>query len=86
MHVHAQSCPTLCNPLDWSLPSSAVQGIFQARILEWVAIFSFRGLPTQGLNLHVLHRQEDSLPQATWEAPVGTPVSRGRVLNLETYS
>ena len=33
-----QSCPTLCNPMDspWSLPGSS--GIFQARILEWVAI------------------------------------------------
>ena len=33
-----QSCPTLCNPMDYSLPSSTVHGIFQARILEWVAI------------------------------------------------
>ena len=34
----AQSCPTLCNPMDCSLPGSFVHGIFQARILEWVAI------------------------------------------------
>ena len=34
----AQSCPTLCDPIDWSLPGSSVHGIFQARILEWVAI------------------------------------------------
>ena len=34
----AQSCPTLCNPMDCSLPGSSVHGIFQARILEWVAI------------------------------------------------
>ena len=33
----AQSCPTLCNPMDCSLPGSTVCGIFQARILEWVA-------------------------------------------------
>ena len=33
-----QSCLTLCNPLDISLPGSSIQGIFQARILEWVAI------------------------------------------------
>ena len=33
-----QSCPTLCNPMDFSLPGSSVHGIFQARILEWVAI------------------------------------------------
>ena len=34
----AQSCSTLCNPMDYSLPGSSVQGIFQARILAWVAI------------------------------------------------
>ena len=40
------SCPTFCNPMDCSLPgSSFVHGIFQARILEWVAISSFRDLP-----------------------------------------
>ena len=33
----AQSCPTLCDPMDYSLPDSSVHGIFQARILEWVA-------------------------------------------------
>ena len=34
----AQSCPTLCDPIDCSLPGSSIHGIFQARILEWVAI------------------------------------------------
>ena len=34
----AQSCPTLCDPVDCSLPGSSLHGIFQARILEWVAI------------------------------------------------
>ena len=34
----AQSCPTLCDPMDYSPPGSTVHGIFQARILEWVAI------------------------------------------------
>ena len=33
-----QSCPTLCNPIDSSPPGSSVHGVFQARILEWVAI------------------------------------------------
>ena len=33
-----QSCPTLCDPIDCSLPGSSVHGIFQARVLEWVAI------------------------------------------------
>ena len=31
----AQSCPTLSNPMDCSLPGSSVRGIFQARVLEW---------------------------------------------------
>ena len=34
----AQSCPTLSDPMDCSLPSSSVHGIVQARVLEWVAI------------------------------------------------
>ena len=33
-----QPCPTLCNPVDCSLPGSFVHGILQARILEWIAI------------------------------------------------
>ena len=34
----AQSCPTLSDPMDCSLPGSSVHGIFQARVLEWGAI------------------------------------------------
>ena len=33
-----QSCPTLCDPIDGSPPGSAVREVFQARVLEWVAI------------------------------------------------
>ena len=39
----AQSCLTLCDPMDCSLPGSSVHGILQARILEWVAISFSRG-------------------------------------------
>ena len=39
---HPQSCPTLCHPMDCSLPGSSVHGISQARILECVAISSSR--------------------------------------------
>ena len=39
----AQLCPTLCNPVDCSLPGSSIHGILQARILEWVAISFSRG-------------------------------------------
>ena len=39
-----QSCPTLCDPIDGSPPGFSVHGIFQARVLEWVAIaFSGNG-------------------------------------------
>ena len=41
----AQSCPTLCDPMDCNLPGSSVLGIVQARVLEWAAIAFFRGLP-----------------------------------------
>jgi len=34
----AQSCPTLCDPMDCRLPGSSVHGIFQATVLEWGAI------------------------------------------------
>jgi len=34
----AQSCPTLLDPMDYSLPGSSINGIFQARALEWGAI------------------------------------------------
>ena len=40
--MHAKSRPTLCDPLDCSLPGSSVHGILQARILEWVAMPSSR--------------------------------------------
>ena len=41
--AHTQWCPTLCDPMDCSLPGSSVYGILQARILEWVAIPFSRG-------------------------------------------
>ena len=39
----AQSCPTLCNYVDCSPPGSSVHGVFQAKILEWIAISYSRG-------------------------------------------
>ena len=41
--IVAQSCPILCKPMVCSLPGSSVHGIFQARLLEWVAISFSRG-------------------------------------------
>ena len=45
----AQSCPTLCDPMDCSPPGYSVHRTFQARILEWIAISSSRDLPNQGI-------------------------------------
>ena len=38
--MHAQSCPTLCDPVDCNPPGSTVYGILHAKILEWAAISS----------------------------------------------
>ena len=40
----AQSCPTLCDPMDCSLSGSSVYVIFQARVLEWIAISLLQGI------------------------------------------
>ena len=72
--VHFQSCLTLCDPMDCSLPGSSVHRVIPARILEWVAVFSFWDLPDPGI--------EPASPVApalaggffiwaTWEAPWG---------------
>ena len=59
MYSVSQLCLILCGPVDCSPSGSFVHGVFQARILEWVA---------QGSNLnllHLLHWQVDSLPPVT---------------------
>ena len=43
MKVKVKSCPTLCDPMECGLPGSSVHGIFQVRILEWVAVSFSRG-------------------------------------------
>ena len=64
-----QSCPTLRNPMDSSLPGSAIHGIFQARILEWAAI-SFSGdLPNPGIEPVSPALRTDTLPSE----PPGKP-------------
>ena len=64
---------TLCNPTDCSLPGSSVHGIFQARILEWLAKSSSRGSSRPRdrthVSSHLLHWQAGSLPPV----PSGKP-------------
>ena len=57
----AQLCPTLSDPMDCSPPGSSIHGIFQARVLEWVAIaFSERKLSAEELMLLNCGVGEDS--------------------------
>ena len=65
----AQSCPTLCNPMDCSLPGSSIHGIFQARVLEWIAIPSPGDLPNPGIKPGSPALQADALPSE----PPGKP-------------
>ena len=53
-----QLCPTLCKPMDCSLPGSSVRRVLQARILEWIIIPSSGDLPRHESNLDLLHRRQ----------------------------
>ena len=69
----AQSCPTLCNPMDCGLPGSSVHGILQARILEWVAVPFSGDFPNPGIEPRSPALQADSLPAE----PPGKPKNIG---------
>ena len=60
----AQSCPTPSNPMDWSPPGSFVHGIFQARVLEWVAIAFFEATIYRVAKSRTLVKQPYRLHQA----------------------
>ena len=66
----AQSCPTLCNPMNYSLPGSSVHGISQARILEWVDISFSRDLPNPGIDPKSPGLQADSRPSEPPTQPI----------------
>ena len=61
----AQSCPTLCDPIDGSPPVSSVPGILQARTLEWVAI-SFPNVCHFLLQFAVIDISPSSLDSTLW--------------------
>ena len=65
----AQSCPTLCDSMDWSPPGSSVHGTLQARILEWVGIPFSRDFPNPGIEPGFPALKADSLPSE----PPGKP-------------
>ena len=70
-----QSCPTLCNPIDVSLPGSAIPGILQARTLEWVAI-SFSKAWKWKVKVKSLSRVR--LSATPWTAAYQAPPSMGQ--------
>ena len=66
----AQLCPTLCNPMDCNSTVSSDYGIFQARILEWVANSLLQGIfLTQGSNLGLLHYRHILYCLSHWGSP-----------------
>ena len=69
-----QSCPTLCDPIDSSLPGSPVRGILQARTLEWVAI-SFSNASKWKVKMKSLSRVR--LFVTPWTAAYQAPPSMG---------
>jgi len=69
-----QSCPTLCDPIDGSPPGSAIPGILQARILEWVAI-SFSNAWKRKVKVKSLSRAQ--LLATPWTAAFQAPPSIG---------
>ena len=79
----AQSCPTLCDPMDCSPPHSSVHGILQAGILEWVVMPSPQGIfPTQGSNPGLPHCRQILYHLSHQENPrilewIAYPLSRG---------
>ena len=66
----AQLCPTLCDPMDYSLPGSSVHGILQQRILKWVVIPFSKGSSHPGIEPGSPAEQSDSLPSE----PPGKPI------------
>ena len=79
----AQSCLTLCDPMNGSLPGSSVHRIFQARTLEWVTISLSRGSPHPVTEPGSPVLQADSLPSE----PLGKPKkSRDNQNNKQVWS
>ena len=92
----AQSCPTLCDPMDCSPPGSSVHGIFQARVLEWGAIAFSESRVSHDLYHLNSGRDEGAstwaVGRALWSSEVGAEVPRreipcpGRMLFGDNWS
>ena len=69
----AQSCPTLCDPVDCNLLGFSIHGILQARIQEWVAISFSRDLPDPGIELRSPALEADALTSEPPRKPIDVP-------------
>ena len=76
----AQSCPTLCDTWTVACPAPWSMGILQARVLEWVAICSFRGPCIPGIEQRSPALQVDSLPSKPPWKPMNTGVGSHSLL------
>ena len=65
-----QLCPTLCDPVDCTLPGSSVHGILQARTVEWVAMPSSRGSSRRRALMPLALAGKLFTTSVTWEAPI----------------
>ena len=76
-------CPTLCDPVDCSPPGSSVHGIFQARVLEWIAISFSRGSswPRDWTQVSCIVDRRFTV-WATDESQVGIKITRRNIINL----
>ena len=74
--VKLLSCVRLCKPMDYSLSGSSIHGIFQAKVLEWVAISFSRGSSQPGDQTQVFHITADALPSE----PLGKLPNYGRII------
>ena len=63
-------CPTLCDPIDCSLPGSSVHGIFQARVLEWIAISRMGKSQRREILAKEWHKQRRGVRK--WQHVLGT--------------
>ena len=68
----AQSCPALGDPMDYSSPGSTVHGIFQRKILEWVAIPFSKSLPNAGIEPRYPHFRQ-ILYHLRHQGPISIP-------------
>ena len=80
----AQSCPSLCDPVDCSPPGSSVHGILQARILEWVAISFSRESSQPGIEPTSPAMQADTL---TSEPPgMSLPLPKYEIKSIKNFT